>query len=447
MVVNLKSFVSFLKKTKKGEKMFIDKVNIFVKAGNGGNGAATFRREKYVPNGGPDGGDGGKGGDIILKTKENLNTLVDFRFQKHFRAENGANGMPKNCTGKRGESLVIEVPQGTVVKDPESGKVIVDMFDKDQTFVLLEGGFGGKGNAHFQSSRHQTPNFSQTGQKTDEYEITLELKTIADVGLVGFPNVGKSTLLSVITDAKPKVANYHFTTLSPNLGVLKGYGESCVLADIPGLIEGASEGVGLGHEFLRHIERTRLILHLVDISGSEGRDPFDDFEKINVELKNYSKKLANLPQIIVLNKIDLCLDAKKSLDNFKKSLKKDKKYAQSDIFVISAANHQGIQELIDKVFEMVKKLPKIEKIESDDFKFAPHDTYSLNIEQLEEGVFEITGGLIDELSRKVVVSDPDSFAYFYKRLKKDGIINKLLKMGMKNGDTVIINDFEFTYEE
>lgn len=427
--------------------MFVDKVNIFVKAGNGGNGAATFRREKYVPNGGPDGGDGGKGGDIILKTKENLNTLVDFRFQKHFRAENGANGMPKNCAGKRGENLVIEVPQGTVVKDPESGKVIVDMFDKDQTFVLLQGGFGGKGNAHFQSSRHQTPHFSQTGQKTDEYEITLELKTIADVGIVGFPNVGKSTLLSVITDAKPRVANYHFTTLSPNLGVLKRYGESCVLADIPGLIEGASEGIGLGHEFLRHIERTRLILHLVDISGSEGRDPFDDFEKINTELKNYSKHLADLPQIVVLNKSDLCEDVKKSVDTFKKSLKKHKKYAQSDVFVISAANHQGVEDLVDKLFEKVAILPKVEKIESDDFEFAPHDTYSLNIKKLDEGVFEISGGFIDELSRKVVVSDPESFAYFHKRLRKDGIINQLLKMGMKNGDTVVIKDFEFTYEE
>ncbi len=427
--------------------MFVDKVNIFVKAGDGGNGASTFRREKYVPNGGPDGGDGGKGGDIILKTKENLNTLVDFRFQKHFRAENGSNGMPKNCTGKRGENLVIEVPQGTVVKDAETGKVVVDMFELNQTFTLLQGGFGGKGNSHFQSSRHQTPHFSQTGQKTEEYEITLELKTIADVGLVGFPNVGKSTLLSVITDAKPRIANYHFTTLSPNLGVLKRYGESCVLADIPGLIEGASEGIGLGHEFLRHIERTRLILHLVDISGSEDREPFEDFKTINNELKNYSKKLAELPQIVVLNKSDLCLDAKKSVEDFKNSLKKDKKYAKSDVFVISATNHQGIEDLIDKVFEKVATLPKPEKIESDDFEFAPYDTYSLNIEKLDEGVFEVTGGLIDELSRKVVVSDPDSFAYFHKRLRKDGVISKLLKMGMKNGDTVIINDFEFTYEE
>lgn len=426
--------------------MFVDKVKIFVKAGNGGNGAATFRREKYVPNGGPDGGDGGKGGDIILKVKEGLNTLVDFHFQKHFRAENGSNGMPKNCNGKRGENLIIEVPKGTVVKDAESEKVIVDMFEPNQTFVLLQGGNGGKGNAHFQSSRHQTPHFSQTGQKTAEYEIVLELKTIADVGIVGFPNVGKSTLLSVITDAKPKVANYHFTTLSPNLGVLKRYGESIVLADIPGLIEGASDGVGLGHDFLRHIERTRLILHLVDISGSEGREPFEDFKSINKELKSYSEKLSSLPQIIVLNKCDLLMD-KKPIDDFLAKLKKDKNYKKSDIFEISAVNHEGVEKLVDKLFETVKTLPKLERIESEEFEFAPYDTSSLEIEKLDEGVFEVRGGRIEELTRKVMIDDPDSFAYFYKRLRDDGIIKELLKRGLKNGDTVIIKDFEFVYEE
>ena len=427
--------------------MFIDKVKIFVKAGNGGNGASTFRREKYVPNGGPDGGDGGKGGDVIIKVKESLNTLVDFKFHKHFRAEDGENGAPKNCTGKSGNPLYIFVPQGTVIKDSKSGQIIVDMFDKDQVFTLLEGGLGGKGNQHFMSSRKQAPHFSQSGQKTEEYEIILELKTIADVGLVGFPNVGKSTLLSIITDAKPKIANYHFTTLSPNLGVLKRYDEACVLADIPGLIEGASEGVGLGHEFLRHIERTRLILHLVDISGSEGRVPFDDFLAINKELKSYSEKLFKLPQIVVLNKTDLLLEPEVEIEKFKNELKKHKNYAKFNVFAMSAQNHKGVDEIIDCLFKTLKTLPKPEKIESDGFVFAPRDTSSIEVLKLGDGYFEVRGGRINELQRRVVLSDPDSFAYFHKRLRKDGIIDKLIALGMKTGDTVLINDFEFVYEE
>jgi len=427
--------------------MFVDKVKIFVKAGNGGNGASTFRREKYVPNGGPDGGDGGKGGDVILKVKDELNTLVDFKFHKHFRAEDGENGGSKNCTGRSGNDLYVYVPQGTVVKDSQSGQIIVDMFDKNQTFTLLEGGLGGKGNQHFTSSRKQAPHFSQTGQKTEEYEVILELKTIADVGLVGFPNVGKSTLLSIMTDAKPKIANYHFTTLSPNLGVLKRYDTSCVLADIPGLIEGASNGIGLGHEFLRHIERTRLILHLVDISGSEGRVPFDDFLAINKELKNYSEKLSKLPQIVVLNKTDLLLEPDVEIKKFKNELKKHKNYAKFNVFAISAQNHQGVDKIIDCLFETLKTLPKPEKIESDGFVFATRDTSSVEVLKLGDGYFEVKGGRMNELQRRVVLSDPDSFAYFHKRLRKDGIIDKLLALGMKTGDTVLINDFEFIYEE
>ncbi len=427
--------------------MFIDKVKIFVKAGNGGDGASTFRREKYVPNGGPDGGDGGKGGDIILKVKESLNTLVDFRFHKHFRAENGEKGMGKNCTGKSGNSLIIEVPQGTVVKDVETGKIIVDMFDKNQTYTLLKGGYGGKGNQHFASSRRQAPHFSQSGQITEEYEVLLELKTIADVGLVGFPNVGKSTLLSAITDAKPKIANYHFTTLSPNLGVLKKFDESCVIADIPGLIEKASEGVGLGHEFLRHIERTRLILHIVDISGSEGREPFADFLAINKELESYSDVLANLPQIIVLNKVDLLENAEDEIKKFKLELKRYSEFEKVEVFAISAQSHTGLDKLVDHLFEKLKTIPKNQRIESDDFEFAPRDTSSLEFVKLGDGVFEVKGGRVDELCRRVVISDDDSFAYFHRRLRKDGIIDELLKMGMKNGDTVIIGDVEFVYEE
>jgi len=427
--------------------MFVDKVKIFVKSGNGGDGASTFRHEKYVPNGGPDGGDGGRGGDLILKVKQNLNTLVDFRFQKFYRADNGEKGMRKNCSGKCGQSLIVEVPQGTVVKDPESGKVIVDMFEPEQEYVLLKGGFGGKGNQHFANSRRQTPRFSQSGQITEEYEIMFELKTIADVGIVGFPNVGKSTLLAAITEAKPKIANYHFTTLSPNLGVLRRYVETCVLADIPGLIEGASEGIGLGHEFLRHIERTRLILHLVDIAGSEGREPFKDFLAINKELKNYSKVLAKLPQIIVLNKCDLLENPEQAIEDFKKELKTHKSYSKFEVFSISAIQHQGLEQLIDRLFERLKTLPKVEKIESDEFEFAVHDTSSLECKKVDDGVFEVRGGRIDELSRRVVISDPDSFAYFHRRLRKDGIIDRLLKLGMKNGDTVLVNSLEFTYEE
>ena len=262
----------------RGKRMFVDKVKINVKAGNGGDGAVSFRREKYVPNGGPNGGDGGKGGDVILEVKGNLNNLVDFRYNQKYFAENGHNGETQNKTGKCGKDLIIYVPQGTLVRESETNKIIVDMFEPNARFVLLKGGNGGNGNQHYATSRNQTPRFSQPGEKTDAHEIILELKTIADVGLVGFPNVGKSTLLSAITEAKPKIANYHFTTLSPNLGVLKMYDKSCVVADIPGLIEGASEGLGLGHQFLRHVERTRLLVHVVDISGSESREPKQDFE-------------------------------------------------------------------------------------------------------------------------------------------------------------------------
>ncbi len=424
--------------------MFIDKVKIYVKAGNGGDGASTFRREKYVPNGGPDGGDGGRGGDLVFKVKSSLNTLLDFRFRKHYRAENGEKGMGKNCTGKSGQSLYIEVPQGTIIKDPESGKVIIDMFDENEEHILLKGGYGGKGNQHFATSRRQTPRFSQSGQITDEHQIVLELKTIADVGLVGFPNVGKSTLLSAITDAKPKIANYHFTTLSPNLGVLRRYDQTCVVADIPGLIEGASEGVGLGYEFLRHIERTRLILHLVDISGSEGREPFEDFLAINKELKNYSSVLSKLPQIIVLNKSDLLEDADSKIKKFEKDLQK---YKDVEVFPISALEHKGLDVLIDKLFEKLKTLPKISRVESDPFEFAVRDTSSLECLQVEDGVFEVRGGRINELSRRVTLSDSDSLMYFQRRLRKDGVIDKLLQLGMKSGDTVLVNDIEFIYQE
>ncbi|MEG1663422.1 MAG: GTPase ObgE, partial [Clostridia bacterium] len=282
--------------------MFLDYVKIYVKAGNGGNGAVSFHREKFVPNGGPDGGDGGNGADIVFVADANINTLIDFKFKKHFRADDGERGGTRNCTGKSFPPLVIKVPIGTVIKETESDKIIADLFEDGEKCVILTGGRGGKGNIHFAHAQRQAPSFSQQGEVTEEHQITLELKTIADVGLVGFPNVGKSTLLSVLTSAKPKIANYHFTTIDPNLGVVQMYDNSFVIADIPGLIEGASDGAGLGHYFLRHIERVRLIVHIVDISGSEGRNPLEDFKIINNELSIYSEKLAKTPQIVVASK-------------------------------------------------------------------------------------------------------------------------------------------------
>lgn len=427
--------------------MYIDKVKIYVKAGNGGDGAATFRREKYVPNGGPDGGDGGKGGDVILVADNSINTLIDFRFNKHFRAKNGENGSGRNCTGKSADDLYVIVPCGTVVKDGETDKVIIDMFEDKQQYTILKGGLGGKGNQCFASSRHQTPHYSQKGQVTEEHEIVLELKTIADVGLVGFPNVGKSTLLASITDAKPKIANYHFTTLSPNLGVLKQFDKTCVLADIPGLIEGASEGLGLGHEFLRHIERTRMILHLVDISGSEGREPFDDFLKINAELKNYSAVLSTRPQVVVLNKCDMLAPNSTAVDEFKAELKKHKEYKNYKVCAVSAYTHQGLDELVDSIFETIKDIPPVEQIPSEEFEFDVRDTSSLDFTRLDDNVFQVTGGRINEMLRRVSIDDEESFAYFQRRLRKDGIINELKRMGLRDGDTVVVGDIEFEYKE
>ena len=427
--------------------MFVDKVSIYVKAGNGGDGAVSFRREKYVPNGGPNGGDGGKGGDVILKVKDSLNTLLDFRFKKHFRAQDGQKGDIKNMSGKSGEDLIIYVPRGTIVRDAESGKVIVDMYDADAEFTLLRGGYGGKGNQHFASSRRQTPRFSQSGQKTQEHTIILELKTIADVGLVGFPNVGKSTLLGAITQAKPKIANYHFTTLSPNLGVLKQYDKTCVVADIPGLIEGASQGVGLGHQFLRHIERTRLIVHVVDISGCEGRDPQDDFLAINKELNEFSPVLVKLPQIIALNKADLLPENSTAVADFTEFLHKQNGFKSAPVFVISANQRKGVNELVTAIFEKLDTLPKPEPIKADVFDFDTRDTISVEVKKLDDGIFEVSGGRMIELARKVNIDEPDSLAYFQKRLRDDGVIAKLLELGMQDGDTVILGDIEFEYTE
>lgn len=419
--------------------MFLDRAKIVVKAGNGGDGKVSFYRDKFTTNGGPDGGDGGRGGDIILVASRDVNTLVDFKFQKHFRAGNGESGGSKHCTGADGKDIVIKVPCGCVVKEVESEKVIVDMFEEGQTYTLLRGGNGGKGNQNFSNPRRQAPNFAQKGALTEEREVVLELKTIADVGLVGFPNVGKSTLLSAISDAKPKIANYHFTTLAPNLGVVKYYDKTCVVADIPGLIEGASEGAGLGHEFLRHIERTRMLVHVVDIAGSEGRDPYDDFVKINAELKTYSEKLAERPQIVAMNKCDMLGDNKEVIENFTKKV-------EFPCIEVSAFTHKGIDELLQEVFKKLATLPQIEPERTEAFDFDVAKDLSFEIRREDDGSFVVEGSLIDNIVRGVNLFDYESFAYFNKRIKEDGIEDALYAKGAKIGDTIHLGGVEFTLE-
>ena len=419
--------------------MFIDKVKIFIKAGNGGNGCTSFYTEKYVANGGPDGGDGGKGGSIIFCVDESKNSLTDFRYCQHFRAQDGENGTGKYCHGKSGDSLVIKVPRGTVIRDEESGRIIADMFGGNDTVTVLEGGLGGRGNARFKSSRRQAPHFSQKGQITEEHAVILELMTIADVGLVGYPNVGKSTLLSVITNAKPKIANYHFTTLSPNLGVVKFYDRSFVVADIPGLIEGASEGVGLGHDFLRHIDRTRLLVHVVDVSGCEDRDPYEDYKKINVELKSYNDRLAHLPQIIALSKCDIAPE--ENIKEFRRRVRGKK------IVEISGIMHKGTDELVQAIIAKLDTLPPLEPIEYEPFEFGKINTNEYSIDRYDDGSFGVSGGFIDEVARGVVLNDYDSFNYFQKTLKEKGIIKELRLRGAKDGDIIRILDFEFEFVE
>lgn len=418
--------------------MFLDYVKIFIKAGNGGNGKVSFHREKYVPNGGPDGGDGGNGGDVIFVADRNINTLIDFKFQKFYRAQNGGDGESKNCTGKSAPNLVIKVPQGTVIRDTKTEKIVADLFDDGETFVALKGGRGGKGNNRFAHSKRQAPTFSQLGEVTEEHQVTLELKTIADVGLVGFPNVGKSTLLSVLTSAKPKIANYHFTTINPNLGVVQMFDDSFVIADIPGLIEGASEGAGLGHYFLRHIERVRLIVHIVDISGSEGRDPIDDYNKINNELATYSESLAKIPQIVVAGKADLLCDSE-TVEKFEKAIGKK-------VYVISSVTRDGLDELLKTMKEKVDELPAPARIERDEtFELEEKSDQKFTISRLDDGSFFVDGGLVDFLIQNVTISSSDSFAFFQKVLKDRGVISELKKRGMKEGDTVVIGDIEFEW--
>lgn len=426
--------------------MFTDYVKIIAKAGNGGNGAISFRREKYVAAGGPDGGDGGKGGDIYFEVDPDSNTLIDFRYNKKFKAENGKNGEGAHRYGKSGEDLYIKVPIGTIVRDANTNQVLADLSNPGQKELILAGGRGGKGNSHFATSTRQAPRFAQDGEKGEERELILELKLLADVGLIGFPNVGKSTFLSMTTSATPKIADYHFTTLEPNLGVVKTeYGDSFVIADIPGIIEGASEGTGLGLQFLRHIERTRLLLHVIDVSGSEGRNPVEDFYTINKELKQYSEKLSKRKQIIVANKIDVMQDEK-----LYKELEKVAKDNKIEIFKISAATGEGIAELLKYVSATLKTLPKENLI--DDLDYSGKKVYTLKDDEeytieKEDGKFVIKGEAVEKIMRRVNISDNESLYYFQKSLDNLGVNDKLKKMGIKEGDIVKIADYELEWED
>ncbi|MDV3428173.1 MAG: GTPase ObgE [Bacillota bacterium] len=423
--------------------MFIDWAKIYVKSGDGGNGAVSFRREKYVPLGGPDGGDGGDGGDVIIKADVNMTTLLDFKYKKKYVSERGENGSSSRSYGKDGEDLIIKVPLGTIVKDFESKKVMADLSHEGDTFVVARGGKGGKGNSKFCTPTRQAPDFAEPGMPGEEYTIYLELKLIADVGLIGFPNVGKSTLLSMVSKARPKIANYHFTTLAPNLGVvgLRGV-NSFVIADIPGIIEGASEGVGLGLEFLRHIERTRLLIHLVDISGSEGRDPYDDFLKINKELENYSKKLSERPQIIAANKSDMLYDD----DKFNEFKEKVKALGYDKVFKISAATNSGVEDLMKSAAESLSKISKEDLYIPEEDKYIKEEkrfTYAITKDK--NGVYVVEGSFIDRLLDSVNVNDYNSLKYAQKVLTNKGVFEELKKMGIQDGDIVRLKYFEFQY--
>lgn len=424
--------------------MFTDYVKITAKAGNGGNGAISFRHEKYVAAGGPDGGDGGKGGDIYFVVDQDANTLIDFRYKKKFKAENGNNGEGARRFGKSGEDLYIKVPIGTIIKDAKTERVLADLSEKNQKALILHGGRGGKGNSNFATATRQAPRFAQDGEDGEEKELILELKLLADVGLIGFPNVGKSTLLSIVTDAKPKIADYHFTTLDPNLGVVKKeYGESFVIADIPGVIEGASEGIGLGTQFLRHIERTRLLLHVIDVSGSEGRNPVEDFYTINNELKKYSQKLSERKQIIVANKIDSMQD-----ESLYKNLEKLAKEKGLEIFKISAATNTGIKELIIHVSQVLKKLPKENLIEisNEEKLYTLEDEEPFTI-TMDGKTYVVNGPAVEKLMKRVNLNDNESMYYFHKTLDELGVSQRLKEMGIKDGDSVTIAGWELEWED
>lgn len=427
--------------------MFLDRVKIYVRSGKGGDGCVSFRREKYVPLGGPDGGDGGDGGSVIFEVDNNVNTLIDFKYNRKFKAEDGENGSSSKCYGKDGKDIVIKVPVGTIIRHAESNKVICDLSHDNSKIVLLKGGKGGKGNCKFCTPTRQAPDFAELGMPYDEIEIILELKLIADVGLIGFPNVGKSTLISMVTNSRPKIGNYHFTTLYPNLGVVDYKGiKGFVIADIPGIIEGASKGIGLGIEFLKHIERTKVLIHIIDASGIEGRDPIEDFKKINEELKEYNESLIKRPQLVALNKIDLIFDENKLIE-LKKSIK-DLGY--EDVFEISSATGKGVQELLNRVYEIVNTLPNVslEFTDEEMYVFEPKRfTYDISKEVNEDGeeYYLVTGSFVDRLLSSVNIYNFNSLIYFHKVLKNKGVIEELKNLGAKEGDLVKLNNFEFEF--
>ncbi len=428
--------------------MFTDYVKIYAQAGKGGNGAISFRHEKYVAAGGPDGGDGGRGGDVYFKVDPDANTLIEFRFKKKFKAENGENGQGARKYGKSAEDLYIPVPIGTVIKDAETNQVLADLSTPGQEALILKGGRGGLGNSHFATATRQAPRFAQDGEPGEEKELVLELKLLADVGLIGFPNVGKSTFLSKVTSATPKIANYHFTTIEPNLGVVTSkYGDSFVIADIPGIIEGASDGVGLGIQFLRHIERTRLLLHFIDVSGTEGRDPVKDYQVINDELKDYSEKLSHRTQIIVANKSDIAQDD----DNYKKLAAIAEKNGQK-IFKISAATGEGVEELMNYVSKTLKELPKEDLIDVATTSEG-EKVYRLETKKepfaisKEKGVWIVKGEEVDRIIRKVNITDYESLFFLHRKLNELGLDKALKKAGIHDGDTVKIGNYEMEWED
>ncbi|MEA4895973.1 MAG: GTPase ObgE [Oscillospiraceae bacterium] len=423
--------------------MFIDKAAISVRAGKGGDGAVAFHREKYVAAGGPDGGDGGHGGSVIVAADDNMTTLLDFRYKRKYVAENGMNGMGANMKGREGKDILIKVPRGTLIRDKETDGIIKDMSDM-QPFVLAKGGRGGWGNQHFATPTRQVPRFAKPGTEGEQREVVLELKLLADVGLVGFPNVGKSTLLSVVSKAHPKIANYHFTTLFPNLGVVYvSEGVSFVMADIPGIIEGASEGAGLGHDFLRHIERCRLLIHLVDVSGSEGRDPIEDFEAINAELREYNPELAERPQIVVANKCDLLPEGSELLDEFRDYVTE----LGYDFFEVSAAAHIGTQELVRAAAEKLRSLPPIKYFEPDYVQPEPviDTSAEVTIEKIDD-VWIVEGPWLEKLVATINFTDYESRMHFDRILREAGIFERMEAMGVRDGDAVSMYELEFEYQ-
>lgn len=428
--------------------MFADRARIFVRSGKGGDGHVSFRREKYVPAGGPDGGDGGRGGDVIFEVDEGSNTLIDFRNVRKYKAEDGEPGGKKNCRGKDGQDIIIKVPQGTVIKEAESGKVIVDMSGENRKVVLLQGGKGGNGNQHYATSTMQAPKYAQPGQPAKELELLLELKMIADVGLVGFPNVGKSTFLSRVTNARPKIANYHFTTLNPNLGVVDLEGtKGFVIADIPGLIEGASEGIGLGHEFLRHIERTKVIIHIVDAAGTEGRDPVADIYAINKELEAYNPEIAKRPQVIAANKIDAIYDKENSPVE---AIKKEFEPMGIAVYPISAVSGQGVKELLYHVNEMLKEIS--EEVTVFEQEYFPElaafqnsdEPYMVSYDE-EEKEYVVEGPRIEKMLGYTNLESEKGFTFFQNFLKETGILDQLEELGIQDGDTVRMYGLSFDY--